>query len=221
MGYTMIWHGKLAINPPLPQAVTQYLTRFFERRHVLMSPKHQEHGAFEVDYLPPDEEDKAALDIVDWNRPPPSQPFIWCDWEIDALGSSLTIRRPRNYRSIEWLEYIIWKFISPYHSVVSGTMTWRGEEVGDEGCLYVDGNIITRWFTEPSIHRGFAGKLVNPYMETYLAMEAKLVQAFDPNTIMHDRTGVEGYLCGLGKKPSLGTQIQSKDVELRRRSMAQ
>ena len=213
MGYTTIWHGKLAVKPPLPRAVTRYLTHFFERRHVLMSPNHHEQGAFEVDHLPPHEVSEEPLDVVDWNRPPPSQPFMWCDWEIDPLGGSLTVKRPRNYRSIEWLEYIIWKFISPYHCVVSGTMTWRGEEVGDEGCLHVEGNTITRWFSEPLVQRGTSGKLVNPFMEQYLAMEAKVIMAFDANTILHDRTDVEKYLCQLGKKPSLGTQVRSKTQE--------
>ena len=148
LGYTTIWNGYLSIHPPLPPTVTRYIACFSGRRHVLMQPRHEGSGEFAFDSLLPqgDGDDGNIQDVLDFNAPPPSQPVVWCDWQVDPLGTTLTISRPRNYRSAEWLKYLIEKFIAPCSSQV-----WRGEEPGDEGYLHVNRNVIRRHFFNQSV----------------------------------------------------------------------
>lgn len=181
MGYFTRWKGSLTLRPPLLPEGRTYLHMFLNRRHVLTQGPEQ--GEFDVYPIP-------NVSVVDYNRPPPNQPFIWCDWEIDETGSVLSISRDRNYRSVEWLAYLIRTFFIPAGTVVSGHMVWSGEEPGDEGTLTVRANCVLRTFAASHGGQG----LSNPFVETYLSMERDIVTAFSDTAILHDRTGVEDWM---------------------------
>jgi len=181
MGYFTSWTGCLSIYPTLPPSITAYLNHFLEHRHVLT--KGPNAGAYDI-------EDPHPGVVVDYNSPPPGQPFVWCDWRLQD-GRSLFISRRRNYRSIEWLQYLIHHFIAPCGCVVNGRMNWSGEEDGDSGSLFVENNVVRvvpAFAVRPSGNA--LPRWCNPFQERYLEMERKVSFAFDPKCIIHDRTGL-------------------------------
>lgn len=85
--------------------------------------------------------------IVDYNRPPSTQPGLWCQWELvhDQDCDEWFIQwdgGEKFYNYIEWLEYIIEKVLKPEGLVLQGEITWQGEDRSDMGKIEVSSNVI-------------------------------------------------------------------------------
>lgn len=97
--------------------------------------------------------------IIDYNRPPSTQPGLWCNWTVGdedwnpISGSSLgeeeiatTIvwdEGEKFYNYVEWLDYLIKSFLIPWGYVLDGEVQWRGEDWDDNGTIRVENNVIT------------------------------------------------------------------------------
>ncbi len=57
----------------------------------------------------------------------------WLEWDG---GEKFTA-------GLEWLELLVSAFFEPRHSLLSGTVTWEGEEPGDRGELSIVNRLIT------------------------------------------------------------------------------
>lgn len=87
-------------------------------------------------------------DVVDHNKPPKTQPGLWCQWIIgfDAKNQSYYLEWDGNekfYYYVEWLQYLIDNFLSPTGWILNGTIEYRGEEMEDIGIIKADENVIT------------------------------------------------------------------------------
>jgi len=82
--------------------------------------------------------------VIDGNRPPPSQPGLWCKWVPSADGDTIKWDGGEKfYYYTEWLEYIIKHFLAPFDYVLNGKVTFQGEEYDDLGYIEVDNNVVT------------------------------------------------------------------------------
>jgi len=80
--------------------------------------------------------------IEDYNRPPSSQPGLWCKWEV-VDGELQWDGREKFYDYIEWLEYMIEKFFKPWGIVLDGSINWQGEAHSDRGTIFCVSNKVT------------------------------------------------------------------------------
>lgn len=84
-------------------------------------------------------------DVVESNSPPAGQPGLWCPWTPDDEDPCVVrwdeSEKPYDY--VEWLEYMIQHFLSPWGYVLNGTVVWDGEEQGDTGAIVVKDNAVT------------------------------------------------------------------------------
>jgi hypothetical protein len=81
--------------------------------------------------------------VLDFNRPPGSQPGLWCHWVPTKDRKGLEWDGGEKfYHYVEWLEYLIEHFLTPWGYVVSGTVKWSGEEEEDNGTIFVENNVV-------------------------------------------------------------------------------
>jgi hypothetical protein len=81
--------------------------------------------------------------ILDYNTPPAGQPALWCRWMPDESRTAIVWnRREKFYSYVEWLEYLIHHFLTPWGYVLDGKMTWQGEQDDDHGTITVSHNRV-------------------------------------------------------------------------------
>lgn len=150
MGYTTEFEGRIEITPPLNAEEIEYLKKFNQSRrmHRTNGPYFAEPGDdFGQDHLP---------DIVNYNRPDPSQPGLWCGWEPTEDGTAIVWDGGEKfYHSVEWMQYLIEHFLKPAclaklplpflqaNHVLNGRIDAQGEEDGDRWTLVVQDNKVT------------------------------------------------------------------------------
>lgn len=79
--------------------------------------------------------------VLDYNRPPSTQPGLWLPWEFDDESSSLSIPDDgKHYYSIDWLVYLRDRVLKGCE--LFGTVIWFGEDREDFGRIEVIGNVI-------------------------------------------------------------------------------
>ena len=158
MGYSTDFEGQFNLDAPLTEAQIAYLNQFSGTRRMhrdakiaatLPDPVREAVG------LPIGEfaeyfvggggsfgQDKDAS-ILDYNDPPPSQPSLWCQWVPTAGGTGIHWNGTEKfYDYVDWLEYLIANFLRPWGRVLSGEVTWQGEEEEDRGVIRVDNNRV-------------------------------------------------------------------------------
>jgi hypothetical protein len=81
-------------------------------------------------------------DVLDYNRPPGSQPSLWCMWGTDEAGEELTAESGKSYEYRDWLEYLIERFFVPWGYALNGTVEWRGEDDDDRGRMILEDSVL-------------------------------------------------------------------------------
>lgn len=153
MGYDTFFSGEFRLNKRLSDAHAAYLRAFGEKRHVTYNDKAIEAcsdplrvavglplgpgGAFFVASNP------APHLIEDANTPPPGVPGLWCRWEPNNENTAIVWDGSEKfYDYVEWLAWIVTKLLAPWGYVLSGTIEWRGDTMGDHGSIVVTRNKI-------------------------------------------------------------------------------
>jgi hypothetical protein len=145
MGYTTYFTGAFKLSRKLSDAEKEYLIKFNETRRMArrLDPIYGVEGEFYVDGggdCGQAEEDN----IIDYNRPPKTQPGLWCGWRPSECGEYITWDGAEKFYSyVKWLNYIITKFLEPAGIKLNGIVNWRGEISSDKGCIIVKNNVIT------------------------------------------------------------------------------
>jgi hypothetical protein len=136
-----------------------YLKQFSDTRRMRRDPKELDQfldPVREAVGLPPGEEggyfvagggfhgqDRDAS-VLDYNRPPKNQPGLWCQWTPNEFGTAIVWDQGEKfYYYVEWLEYIINHFLTPWGYVVNGKVKWAGEDEADHGTIVVKDNKVT------------------------------------------------------------------------------
>ena len=151
MGYTTDFEGKLEITPPLNETEVKYIKKFNDTRRMERGngPYYVGGGGFAgQDHEP---------DIINFNRPDPTQPTLWCQWTVSDDGTKLMWDGgEKAYYMAEFLDYIIAHFLGKepiakevnehFHFLqghtISGIIMARGEDMGDFWQIGVIDNVV-------------------------------------------------------------------------------
>jgi hypothetical protein len=150
MGYSTQFEGSFNVTPRLLDSHALYLIEFARVRHVKRDVTKlgaiADPGRAAVS-LPIGTEGEYCLrarhfyeeeTILDYNRPPATQPSLWCQWVPTIDGGGLKWDgNEKFYRYVEWLQYLIDHFLVPWQYQLNGTVTWQGESTGDRGSIVV------------------------------------------------------------------------------------
>lgn len=171
MGYTTTFTGHFTLDRPLTPAHAAYLTQFAAIRHmsrVAAMLKHvpdpirsQVHLPLGVngEYFVGDETSAIATPSLhpctpDW--PSETQPGIWCNWTPTADRCGLEWDGGEKfYYYGTWLLYLLGHFLLPWGYVLSGTVTYQGEDPNDSGSIEVAPNGMYGMYIQPN-DMGFA-----------------------------------------------------------------
>ena len=83
--------------------------------------------------------------IVEFNRPPSTQPGLWCQWAPTEDRQGLEWDGGEKfYDYVEWMQYLIEQILKPRGYVVNGQVTWQGEDSDDRGMIDVRNNVVHR-----------------------------------------------------------------------------
>jgi hypothetical protein len=95
--------------------------------------------------LPP-EIDQTVPEIIDYNRPPVTQPGVSCHWDIIFDGTKIIhnsiIRLEPFYNYVGWLDYLIKNFLKPWGYTLNGSVKYTGLHPDNHGCIKVINNIV-------------------------------------------------------------------------------
>jgi len=82
--------------------------------------------------------------ILGYNDPPEGQPGLWCQWTSNASGDAIEWDGGEKfYNYVEWLNYLIDRYLEPWGYKLNGQVNWRGEDREDVGVLEVVDNKVS------------------------------------------------------------------------------
>ena len=160
MGYNTAWNGSLEIydqnekRTKLPKKLADLIvglsrTRRMARdvtllaKRLRMSKERCErlYGTYGERYIEKDYETTMGQtqypDIIDFNRSPPNQPGLWCDFTYNAKDRVIEWNEAdKTYDGAEWIDYIN-GLLQESGYYLKGTMSWEGEDPTDTGEVVV------------------------------------------------------------------------------------
>lgn len=144
MGYTTDFEGQFDIDKPLDDETYDFLVKLNNTRRMArrLGPEYGVEGEFYVDGGG-DFGQGPESSIIDYNKPPRTQPGLWCKWipTEDRKGIEWD-GAEKFYDYVEWLEYIIASILKPRGYIVNGEVTWQGEANSDMGKIVVKDNVV-------------------------------------------------------------------------------
>lgn len=158
MGYTTEFSGEFTISPPLSSDQVKYINRFSSTRRMQRDSKIASTFADPLRLavkLPIGKEGEFYVgdgsnygqekdhSVIDYNRPPATQPGLWCQWIVSEDGKGLHWDGGEKfYDYVEWLEYMIKHFFTPWKRKINGRVRFRGEEFDDVGSIVCKNNKV-------------------------------------------------------------------------------
>ena len=145
MGYTTYFEGQFKTDKPVPQNVKDILKGLSTTRRMKrnVGPEYGVEGEFyfgDEDILTAN---KADTNIIDFNRPPKTQPSLWCDWELQDDDQTIEWNGSEKfYAYVEWIYYIINAVLKPNKIILNGKVEWNGEDKMDAGLIEVINNNV-------------------------------------------------------------------------------
>lgn len=122
MGYTTEFEGGFRITPPLTAKQTATLKRFAETRHCA-----------------------GGKDDVRAYNDNSGYPGLWCHWTPSEDGALLGWDGGEKfYKYVEWLEYLVERFLKPWGRRIDGEVRYQGEESNDRGSIFAENNVVRR-----------------------------------------------------------------------------
>lgn len=158
MGYTTNFSGKFNVEPRVSESHATYINKFAETRRMkrdsqkameLEDPVRLAVGlpiGLEGDYFVGGSglagQDRDAS-VINHNDPPDTQPGLWCQWVINEQCDALEWDGGEKfYHYVQWLEYVIERFLDPWGYKLNGIVHWQGEDPSDIGTISVQNNEI-------------------------------------------------------------------------------
>lgn len=143
MGYTTEFRGEFRLNKKLDDSTHELLTKLNKTRRMARDIKgYGVEGEFFVDGTG-DFGQGDSPDVIDRNRPPSSQPSLWCGWEPSSDGKYIAWDGAEKfYHYIEWIKYLIKSILAPRGYILNGQVQWRGEDWEDHGVIQIIQNEV-------------------------------------------------------------------------------
>lgn len=161
MGYTTEFSGVLQFSTPLNKDQVAYIEAFNQTRRMKRDknmvaafkdelreavglPLGTDGEYYVGSYEDGDFGQSRDESIIDYNTPPGEQPGLWCQWTVSEDGTQLMWDEGEKfYDYVEWLQYLIDHFFSPWSTLLNGIISWRGESFDDMGKIIVEDSVIT------------------------------------------------------------------------------
>jgi len=116
-------------------------TTYFDGGIKLDKPLTEEHKSILQNFQQADHRDEKGM------------PGIWCQWEPSKDGTEIVHDQGEKfYDYVEWMKYLMDKFITPWGYKANGAITWDGEESDDDGVLEVTDNAVSSYNTHERAH---------------------------------------------------------------------
>lgn len=88
------------------------------------------------DEYTPDPNDKHG--VLDHNSAPDGQPGLWCGWVPNEDGTAIVWDLGEKfYNYVDWIQYLMDHFLTPWGYKLSGRVTYQGEDEEDNGFIVV------------------------------------------------------------------------------------
>lgn len=148
MGYSTDFSGQFNLDKRLDDETFNFLNKFANTRRMARhfdqnGTAYGVEGEFYVDGKGSMGQDTDET-VIDGNRPPRTQPGLWCQWIPTEDHMSIEWDGGEKfYNYEEWLLYIINNFLAPKGYTLNGQVKWQGEYGDDFGILKVRNNIVT------------------------------------------------------------------------------
>ena len=145
MGYSTDFEGKFKLNKKLDEDTYNFLSKLCTTRCMKrnLGPEFGIEGEFFVDGIGFMGQDRDSS-VIDANRPPVTQPSLWCRWQPADDGESIEWDGGEKfYCYVEWLQYILKKVLKPKGYILNGEVSWQGEDRSDCGLIIVRDNEIS------------------------------------------------------------------------------
>ncbi len=195
MGYTTDFYGQFDLNKQLNDELYEFLVKLSDTRRMKrkLGPEYGIDGELFVGgggFMSQPREG----DVIDRSRPPITQPGLWCKWE--PTDDRLHIQwndAEKFYYYIEWLNYIIQRFLKPNGYILNGSVTWSGERDHDTGTIEVTNNNIR---VIPNFYDIYKKGLKNPLFNAYATNEG-IHNTFEPSidySVNHDTNEVTVFI---------------------------
>lgn len=152
MGYTTEFSGRLKATPALNKdqvayvnalASTRRMGRDVEKLQKMPDPLREAVGlplGVEGEFCVGGKDDWNNRDgsIIDYNKPPSTQPGLWLQWVPSDNGKEIMWDGGEKFYSyVEWLQYLQASILEPWGIVLNGQLKWRGEDSLDRGLIEV------------------------------------------------------------------------------------
>lgn len=152
MGYTTEFEGRFNLNKKIEDKHSLFLSNYTKTRHCSYKVKASKcmnnvnilPGEF-GEFFAPDNADyynsRYERFITEMNNNP-NTPGLWCHWvpTEDSLGIEWD-GGEKFYDYVEWLNFIIKHFLTPWGYELSGSVHFQGEDPNDFGILKVKDNL--------------------------------------------------------------------------------
>jgi len=175
MGYTTDFVGSFKFDKKITDEHATYINNFSDSRRMkrdvkklieMYKGKHGLNGEYGVQgeffnfdndskysycnaLIPEHQGDDNDKSVIDFNKPPSTQPGLWCQWIIEGYGedfkdeSELVWDGGEKFEEyIKWLEYLLKTFFIPWGYTLNGEVEWVGEKSSDLGKIVITNNVI-------------------------------------------------------------------------------
>ncbi len=146
MGYYTDFEGGFRISPILTLKDRTFLNKFSETRRVAraLGNVYGVEGEFYVEGNTVDGPPEDDINILDYNRPPFTQPGLWCSWRPSQDGEFIVWDGGEKfYNYVPWIKYLIDSILSPRGYTLNGEVHWTGEDNNDVGVIFVRNNKVS------------------------------------------------------------------------------
>ena len=145
MGYNTEFCGQFMTTNPVDEETYKLLVGLASTRRMArnVGPEYGIEGEFYVEGSGVDGQGREP-NIIDYNRPPITQPNFWCKWLMQEDHQTIMWNgMEKFYNYVEWLQYIVRKVLSPRGYLLNGTVYWRGYDFRDNGRITVVNNRVS------------------------------------------------------------------------------
>jgi len=143
MGYTTDFWGEFVLDKPLTDKDYRFLIKLSQTRRMARNIEgYGVEGEFYVDgegdYGQANEDN-----IVNYNKPPSTQPSLWLHWTPGEDGKSIVWDGGKKfYEYLEWLKYLVKSILEPRGYVLNGKVHYQGEDPDDFGYIVTENNVV-------------------------------------------------------------------------------
>lgn len=159
MGYTTEFIGQFDCTPALPAQLVKDINDYADTRHFKRNCDETKYGLEGEMYIDRDKRDimgastpgterqwdtSSDPEVKSYNEPAGNCPGLWCQWVATEDGRHIEWdENEKFYHYIDWLKWIVEKFLKPNGISLSGEVRWQGEDEDDKGRIKVVDNEIT------------------------------------------------------------------------------